>query len=55
MTRGADLLASLGDKLACLRGKLTPDAEMDKITWFRAVVRRMCCTSRRMKTTLPLS
>jgi UDP-N-acetylmuramate dehydrogenase len=36
MTRGADLLASLGDKLACLRGKLTPDAEMDKITWFRA-------------------
>ncbi len=36
MTRGQDLLASLGDKLAGLRGKLTPDAEMDKITWFRA-------------------
>ncbi|MGE0284016.1 MAG: UDP-N-acetylmuramate dehydrogenase [Rhizobiaceae bacterium] len=36
MTRGADLLASLGDKLTGLRGKLTPDAEMDKITWFRA-------------------
>jgi UDP-N-acetylmuramate dehydrogenase len=36
MTRGQDLLASLGDKLSGLRGKLTPDAEMDKITWFRA-------------------
>jgi UDP-N-acetylmuramate dehydrogenase len=36
MTRGQDLLASLGDKLAGLRGKLMPDAEMDKITWFRA-------------------
>ena len=36
MTRGADLLASLGNKLSGLRGRLTPDAEMDKITWFRA-------------------
>lgn len=36
MSRGADLLASLGDKLAGLRGRVTPDAEMDKVTWFRA-------------------
>ena len=36
MSRGADLIASLGDKLAGLRGRLTPDAEMDKVTWFRA-------------------
>lgn len=36
MTRGQDLLDSLGDKLAHLRGRITPDAEMDKITWFRA-------------------
>lgn len=36
MTRGTDLLARLGDKLAGLRGRVTPDAEMDKITWFRA-------------------
>lgn len=36
MTRGEKLLASLGDRLAGLRGRITPDAEMDKITWFRA-------------------
>jgi len=36
MTRGQELLNTLGDRLAGLRGKLTPDAEMDKITWFRA-------------------
>lgn len=36
MTRGADLIASLGDALLGLRGRITPDAEMDKITWFRA-------------------
>lgn len=30
------LLASLGDRLSALRGRITPDAEMDKITWFRA-------------------
>lgn len=36
MSRGQDLLASLGDRLAGLRGRVTPDAEMDKITWFRA-------------------
>ena len=36
MTRGSDLLRSIGDKLAGLRGRITPDAEMDKITWFRA-------------------
>jgi UDP-N-acetylmuramate dehydrogenase len=34
--RGDKLLASLGDRLAGLRGRITPDAEMDKITWFRA-------------------
>ncbi len=34
--RGEALLASLGDRLAGLRGRLTPDAEMEKITWFRA-------------------
>ncbi|MBC8129990.1 MAG: UDP-N-acetylmuramate dehydrogenase [Rhizobiaceae bacterium] len=33
---GAALLARLGDRLAGLRGRLTPDAAMDKITWFRA-------------------
>lgn len=36
MTRGETLLQNLGDRLAGLRGRLTPDAEMDKITWFRA-------------------
>jgi UDP-N-acetylmuramate dehydrogenase len=34
--RGEQLLASLGDRLAGLRGRVTPNAEMDKITWFRA-------------------
>lgn len=36
MRGGAELIASLGDRLAGLRGRLTPDAEMDRITWFRA-------------------
>jgi len=36
MTRGDALLASLGDRLEGLRGRITPNAEMDKITWFRA-------------------
>ena len=36
MTRGGDLLARLGDRLAGIRGRITPDAEMDKITCFRA-------------------
>ena len=36
MTRGEKLLASLGDRLSGLRGRVTVDAEMDKITWFRA-------------------
>ena len=35
-TRGEKLLASLDDRLAGLRGRVTPNAEMDKITWFRA-------------------
>ena len=36
MNRGATLLEKLGDRLAGLRGRMTPNAEMDKITWFRA-------------------
>jgi len=36
LTRGQALLDSLGDRLSGLRGRVTPDAEMDKITWFRA-------------------
>jgi UDP-N-acetylmuramate dehydrogenase len=36
MNRGEKLLASLGDRLAGLRGRITPNAEMEKITWFRA-------------------
>jgi UDP-N-acetylmuramate dehydrogenase len=36
MTRGEKLLASLDDRLSGVRGRITPDAEMDKITWFRA-------------------
>ena len=33
---GADLLKRLEGRLDGLRGRVTPDAEMDKITWFRA-------------------
>lgn len=36
MSRGRALLDRLGDRLAGLRGRITPDAGMDKITWFRA-------------------
>ena len=36
MNRGEALLERLGDRLAGLRGRITPNAEMDKITWFRA-------------------
>ena len=36
MTRGEALLARLGDTLRDIRGRITPNAEMDKITWFRA-------------------
>jgi len=36
MTKGEALLARLGDRLSGLRGRITPDAEMEKITWFRA-------------------
>ena len=32
---GTKLLASLGDRLADIRGRITPDADMSKITWFR--------------------
>lgn len=33
---GEKLLAGLGDRLAGLRGRVTPDAPMEAITWFRA-------------------
>ncbi|WP_127599001.1 UDP-N-acetylmuramate dehydrogenase [Nitratireductor alexandrii] len=33
---GAALLERLGDRLSAVRGRITPDAAMDKITWFRA-------------------
>ncbi|BDA85584.1 UDP-N-acetylenolpyruvoylglucosamine reductase [Aureimonas sp. SA4125] len=33
---GAGLLARLGDRFSGIRGRLTADAGMDKITWFRA-------------------
>ena len=36
MMGGTALLARLGDGLAGIRGRITPNAEMDKITWFRA-------------------
>jgi UDP-N-acetylmuramate dehydrogenase len=36
MIRGEALLERLGGRLAGLRGKITPNAEMEKITWFRA-------------------
>ncbi|MEI9401547.1 UDP-N-acetylmuramate dehydrogenase [Mesorhizobium argentiipisi] len=36
MMRGQDLIDKFGDKLSGLRGRITPNGEMDKITWFRA-------------------
>ena len=33
---GETLLAALGDRMASVRGRLTPNAAMEKITWFRA-------------------
>ncbi|MBZ9846742.1 UDP-N-acetylmuramate dehydrogenase [Mesorhizobium sp. CA14] len=36
MMRGQDLIDKLGNKLSGLRGRVAPNAEMDKITWFRA-------------------
>ncbi|WP_439627859.1 UDP-N-acetylmuramate dehydrogenase [Shinella sp.] len=33
---GAKLLASLGEGIGQVRGRLTPDAPMDRVTWFRA-------------------
>ena len=33
---GEALIAKLGDRLSGLRGRITPNAEMEKITWFRA-------------------
>jgi UDP-N-acetylmuramate dehydrogenase len=39
MTTGAALLERLGDLAGTVRGRLTPDAPMDAITWFS---RRRC-------------
>jgi UDP-N-acetylmuramate dehydrogenase len=36
LTAGEALLAKLGERLSGLRGRVTPDAGMEKITWFRA-------------------
>ena len=36
MTDGKALLERLTDPLAGIRGRMTPDAGMDKVTWFRA-------------------
>ena len=36
MIWGRALLDQLGDRLSGLRGRVTPNAEMDKVTWFRA-------------------
>ncbi|WP_296744010.1 UDP-N-acetylmuramate dehydrogenase [Mesorhizobium sp.] len=36
MMRGQALIDKLGDRLSGLRGRITSNAEMDKITWFRA-------------------
>jgi UDP-N-acetylmuramate dehydrogenase len=36
LVNGEKLIASFGGKMDGLRGKLVPNAEMDKITWFRA-------------------
>ena len=36
MKHSTALFEKLGDRLAQLRGRITPNAEMDKITWFRA-------------------
>lgn len=36
MVDGAGLLARLGSKLDGLRGRITPNAPMEQITWFRA-------------------
>lgn len=33
---GEKLLASLGDAMRDVRGRITPDAPMDRVTWFRA-------------------
>jgi UDP-N-acetylmuramate dehydrogenase len=33
---GEKLLASFGDAMKDVRGRLTPDAAMDRVTWFRA-------------------
>lgn len=35
MTRGEQMLAELGDALSGLRGRITPNADMGQITWFR--------------------
>ena len=36
MTRGGTLVERLGSQLSKIRGRIVPDAEMEKITWLRA-------------------
>ncbi|MCC0043378.1 MAG: UDP-N-acetylmuramate dehydrogenase [Brucellaceae bacterium] len=36
MTHGQALLDRLAEPLSAIRGRMTPDAGMDKVTWFRA-------------------
>ena len=36
MKHSTALLEKLGERLSTLRGRITPNAEMDKLTWFRA-------------------
>ncbi len=55
MMHGQALIDRLGDRLAGLRGRLTPNAEMDKITWFRAGGQAKCCSSRPTRRILPRS
>ena len=33
---GQKLLESLGSGVSAVRGRITPDAPMDRVTWFRA-------------------
>ncbi len=48
---GQKLLDSLGSGVAAIRGRLTPDAPMDRVTWFRAGGLPNSCSSRTTPTT----
>jgi|GEM_PF-7056791 len=51
MESGETLLKKLDSKLSGLRGRLTPDTGMDKITW----VRHRFCSSLPMRKTCRIS